>query len=777
MRFGIGASTPRIEDERFVTGTGRYGDDMAANGAAVVEFLHSPVPAGRIASIDAETARAMPGILGVFTSEDLDRDGIGDLPCLVTRTTPLGRSPDEPAFAPPRPILARGAVRFVGDTVAAVVAETRAAALDALELIEATYEEGPFVTAPREAAAPGAPAVWAENPGNTAYVYHAGDAEAVEAALTASAHVARVDVPFTRLAMNPMEPRTALGAFAGGRHTLICGTQNPHIVRRALADDVLHVPEEAVRVVTPDMGGAFGLRSAVFPEMAFVLWASRRLGRPVRWRGTRSAHFLSDDQGRDLAMAVELGLDAQGRFTALRARSTAALGAYLSLFGPIPTFANLGGLAGVYRTPLISAEVRAVYTNAPPIAPYRGAGRPEAITGVELAIERAARDLGLDRFELRRRNMIGADEMPFRTGLTFTYDSGDFAGSMAAALTLADAEGFAARRAEAAARGRLRGLGFANAIESSAAALDEGIEFCVEVDGSATLQAGSINHGQGHETTLRQIVADALPLAPERIRFGQGDTDAGPPGTGSFGSRTAVLAGSATFRAAEVVADRARAIAGDLLEVDGRDVVIEDGAFHVIGTDRAVTLEAVAAAAHDPARGAPGLAATIRFAADRGPTFPNGAHVCEVEIDPETGAAEVLRYSAVCDVGRAINPMIVEGQIHGGIAQGLAQALGERVVFDPDTGQPLTGTFMDYWLPRAGDLPSVEVWHNPQPTSKNPLGVKGAGEAGTVGALPAGLSAVLDALAPLGVETFDMPATPGRLWEAIHRARSAGSPP
>ncbi len=770
MKFGVGAAVPRFEDGRFLRGEGRYGDDVAPAGAAVLELLTAQTPAARIRDADLAAARAAPGVLGVYTIADLDADGVGDAPCLAMRMAPLARPGGAPAFAPGRPALARGAIRHVGEPVVAVVAETRAAALDALELVELDLEDLPFVQTPTAAAAADAPRVWAQAEDNTAYVFEAGDAAAVEAAFAAAAHVATVEIPFTRLAMCPMEARTALGAFEGGRYVLTCGSQNPHILRQTLGDAVFGCGAAGVRVITPDMGGAFGLRSAIFPEIVLALWAARRLGRPVRWTGGRSAHLVGDDQGRDLTMTAALALDEAGRFTGLRVRSLAALGAHLSLFGPIPTFGNIGGVAGVYRTPAIHAEVRAVYTNAPPIAPYRGAGRPEAIACIELAIDRAARDLGLDRFELRRRNMIGPDEMPFRTGLTFTYDSGDFPAGMAMALRLADADGFEARRAEAAMRGRLRGLGFANAIESSAGALDEGVDLRIEPDGGATVLTGSVNHGQGHETMLAQVVAEALGIDGAAVRVAQGDTDAGPRGVGTFGSRTAALAGSAALRAAEAVAARARETAAAVLEVDPRDVALEGGMARIVGTDRAVGWAALAAAAQ--AAGAP-LEASARMAADQGPTFPNGAHVCEVEIDPETGAMAVLRYAVADDVGVAVNPMIVEGQIHGGVAQGLAQVMAERVVFDPDTGQPLTASLMDYALPRAADLPEVAIAHNPRPTRKNPLGAKGAGEAGTVGALPAGLSAILDALAPLGVARFDMPATPERLWRVIEAARAA----
>lgn len=769
MRFGIGAAAARLEDERFVTGKGRYGDDVRDEGAAHAAFVLSPVAAGTIRAIDTAAARAHPGVLGVFTAADLDADGIGNLPSLVPQMASLKHADGSPVEAPARGVLARERVRFVGDAVAAIVATSAAAARDAAELVEVDIDDMAAVTDVSAAALDGAPTVWDHAPDNTAYRVRVGDAAAVDAALSGAAHVARITLPFTRLAMVPLEPRSAHGSFEDGRYILTCGNQSPHIVRDALARSVLGVPPEAIRVVSPDMGGAFGLRSQVFPEMAFVLWAAKTLGRPVRWTGTRSAAFLSDDQGRDLEMTAELGLDGAGRFVALKVRSLAAIGAYMSLFGPLPTFANLGGLAGVYRTPAIAAEVRAVFTNTPPIAPYRGAGRPEAIAAIELAIDRAARDLGVDRFELRRKNMIAPEALPFKTGLTYVYDSGDFPQAFQKAAALADREGYEARRARSAAAGKLRGIGIANAIEAAAGALDEFAEVSIEADGRATLSVGSVNHGQGHETSLRQVLAEVLPVPAERIAMVQGDTDAVAGGVGSFGSRTSGLAGSAIFGAAQEVKAQALKIASDLLEADAADIEAWEGGFRVVGTELSIPLEAVAAAAHDPARGAPGLRASKRFGHADGPTFPNGSHVCEVEIDPETGALTVERYSAVYDVGTALNPMLVEGQIHGGVAQGLAQVLGERMVFDPDTGQPLTASFMDYAIPRADDLPSFTLADNPCPTPKNPLGVKGAGEAGTVGALAAGMAAVLDAVAARGVEWFDMPATPARVWAALNR--------
>ncbi|XWN30313.1 MAG: xanthine dehydrogenase family protein molybdopterin-binding subunit [Devosia sp.] len=765
--FRIGASPPRVEDQRFVTGQGRFGDDINVPGQLYAAFALSEMPAGAINTIDLEAAHGIQGVVAAYTGEDIG-DDLAPIPSLACRNVPLMRPDGTRYQEPPRHPLAKDRVRFVGEPVAMVIGETPEAARDGAEAVMVEIDEAAFVLDVEVAAEPGAPTVWPHMPDNTAFVMTVGDAAAVDAAMAAAAHVATVRVPFTRLAMSPMEPRTALGAFdeESGTYTLTCGTQNPHTLARLLAEDVLRVPAHKVRLITPDMGGAFGLRAGIFPEMALALWAAKTLGRPVKWTGTRSAALLSDDMGRDMVMSAELALDENGTFEALRVRSVASLGAYTSMFGPMPAFGNLGGLAGVYRTPLISAHVRAVHTNTVPIAPYRGAGRPEAVTMIELAIDAASRQFGFDRLDLRRRNMIGPDALPYKTGLSYTYDSGDFPAAMAEAERVADVAGFPGRREAAARQGKLRGLGLANAIEASAGALDEGASLDVEADGTATLFIGGINHGQGHETVLRQIVCEALGLDPEAVRIVAGDTAAVPYGVGSFGSRTAALGGSATLIACQRVIEQAMDTAATALETAPETITFDEGRYIAKGTNRSLSFQDVAAVA-----AAETLSAQIRFAADKGPTFPSGTHVCEVEVDEATGALTVLSYVTVSDVGTLINPMLVEGQIHGGVVQGLGQVIGEQVVYDPGTGQPLTGSFMDYPMPRADDIPSIKARFDAHPTAKNPLGAKGAGEAGTVGALPAALAAVADALAPLGIDGVDMPATPARLWTLINTAK------
>jgi len=757
--YSIGSSPSRIEDPRFLTGKAQFGDDIALPGQVFAAFLTSPVPAGRITTLDCEQARALPGVLGVFTHDDLDH--LGPLPCTYADDVGL-RAPDgKPMTVPLRPALVDGHVRFVGDLIAMVVAHTPQAANDALEAIVLDVADAAFVITPQDAAAEGAPLVRSDCADNTAFVLSVGDGCSVARAIADAPYVARVTVPFTRVAATPLEPRTALAApdpETGGL-TLHCGTQVPHLMR-AILSKVLEIPQDTLRLITPEIGGSFGMRSNAFPEMALVLWAARHLKCAVRWTGTRSDAFLTDDMGRDVTMTGELALDTDGRFLAFRVTSVAALGAYLSTFGPLPATSNLGGLAGVYRTPLIAATVRGVWTNTPPIAPYRGAGRPEAVTCIEMAIDQAARQFGFDRVTLRRRNLIGKDEMPFATGLSYIYDSGDFSRSMDMAMTLADVDGFPARQEDATRlRGALRGIGIVNAIEAAASRADEEATINVATDGRVTLVCGSVSQGQGHETVLRQVAASVLPIDLDLIDFVAGDTGRVSYGVGSFGSRTAALAGSAVFQASQDILKQAQAIAAQMMEA-APDAVQNDGhIFRLRDTNHVRTWAQIAAAGT--------LTATARAATPDGPVFPNGCHVCEVEIDGETGHLRIERYSVVDDVGTILNPQIVEGQIHGGVIQGLSQVWGEMMAYDTDTGQPLTGSLMDYALMRAADVPMIATAHNPQPTLRNPLGVKGAGEAGTVGALPAMMSAVNDALATVGAKPLDMPATPYRIWQSI----------
>lgn len=773
---GLGAPVRRVEDARLLRGRGRYTDDHRLDDAVHMVLVRSPHAAARIRGIDASAAGAMPGVLAVLTGHDLE--ALGALQTSVARSLPDG----SPMPLPPYRILATDAARFVGDPVAAVVAETRAIARDAAEAVAVDWEPLPAVTDASAALEPDAPAVWPQHaPDNLCFLFPLGNREAVEAGFAKAAHVARLPFRISRVSANPLEPRGAIGAWdeGEGRWTLISGVQIPHKIRSELAAKTLRVADNRLRLISPDMGGAFGMKGSPTQEHALVLWAARMLGRPVRWIADRTESFLSDFHARDNDSVVELALDTEGTFLALRIRTVANLGAYLAFNTPHSPTNNLGGLAGVYRTPAILAEVRGAFTNTQPTAPYRGAGRPEATYAIERVIDLAAAELGLDRVALRERNLIPREAMPFKTGLVFTYDTGDFARGMAMALEAADWVGFPARREEAKARGMLRGIGIANAIEIAAgpfrAPNEEGAGIRFEPDGGATLLLGSHNHGQGHETAFRQLAATHLGLSFDRVRVVFGDTDLVPHGRGTFGSRSIAVGGAAMARAAERIVARGRRIAAHLLEAAEADIAFEAGSFRVAGTDRAVRIEDVAVAAYTPNRlpkgEEMGLAADVVLTPDEA-TFPNGCHVAEVEIDPETGVVRLVSYAVSDDVGTVINPLLLKGQIHGGVAQGVGQVLGEEIVYD-ESGQMLTASFMDYRMPRASDMPPMVVESNPQPTAANPLGAKGAGEAGTVGALPVVVNAIVDALSPLGIRHIDMPATPERVWRAIRDARGS----
>ncbi len=782
MTVGIGTATPRFEDARLLRGLGRFTDDIQPPGAAFMAVVRSPHASARILGIDAVAARAAPGVLAVLTRSELEADGLGTLHTMVQRH----RADGSPMPRPPYRLLAGDAVRFVGDAVAVVIGETLHAAQDGGDLVEVEYAPLPAVTDAAAAALPGAPAVWPElAPDGVCFLFRLGDPAATDAAFAAAHHVTTLDLRISRVSANPMEPRNATGAYdaAADSYTLHAGTQAPHKVRAELAEHTLHIPANRLRLDSPDVGGAFGMKGSPYPEYALVLWAARRTGRPVRWVATRSESFLSDYHARDNTTRVQLALDAGGGFLGLRVETVANLGAYLGFNTPHSSTNNLGGLAGVYRTPHIYAEVRGMFTHTQPNAPYRGAGRPEATYALERVIDQAAAELGIDRVALRERNLIPPGAMPFRTGLVFTYDSGDFPANMRMALAEADWAGFAARQGESEARGMLRGIGLANAIEiaggPAASPNEEGAELRFDGDGGATLLLGTHSQGQGHETAFRQIAASRLGLDPARLRIVFGDTDRVAYGRGTFGSRSIMAGGSAFVRAAEKVVERGRAIAAQALEAAVADIEFADGRFNVAGTDRAIGIEDVARASFVAASLPPGGEFGLAGAAILAPaaaTFPNGCHVCEVEVDPETGVVAVQRYLVVDDVGTVINPLLVKGQIHGGVAQGLGQILMETIVYDGD-GQMLTGSFMDYAMPRAADLCALSVISNPAPTATNPLGVKGAGEAGTVGAMPALMNAIIDALRPLGVRQLDMPATPEAVWSAIRAVQSGRENP
>jgi len=767
--FAIGQSVSRFEDPRLLRGGGRYVGDMVLPGMAFGYVLRSPHAHARIRSIDVSTAKAAPGVLTVLIGADWQASGWGDLP------VPGGlKRRDGSVFRPPYPALAIDRVCFVGDPVAFVVAETYVQALDAAERIAVDYEPLPAIASTAEATREGAPRVWDGCPDNVGFVQLFGDKAATDAAFAKADHVVKHRFVINRVTAASMEPRGALGDYnaAEDRYTIYTTLQRTHPYRSELAP-ILKVPESRIRVVAGDIGGSFGMKSAVYNEVALALLASKRARRPVKWTATRSESFLCDAQARDNVTEAELALAKDGTFLGLRVKTVAAIGAYLQT-GMQAFTGNIGTLAGVYRTPAIFADVTAVFTHTSPVRPYRGNGRPEAAYVIERLVDLAADELDMDPAEVRRKNYIAPGAMPFKTGLTFTYDSGEFEKTMDVALKLADFPGFEQRRAQARKRGKLRGIGLSNTIERAAAQGFEGAEIRFDKTGTVTLLAGSVTQGQGHETIFKQIACDRLGLAPDDVHYVQGDTDQVFLGEGTGGSRSATIGGSAVHIAADRIVVKAAQIAAHLLKVEAADLNFADGVFSSPKTNRTLTIKEVAKEAMEPTnlpQGADvGLTATATYFAPV-QNFPNGCHICEVEIDEETGAAEVVRYSVVDDVGTVINPLLLKGQIVGGVAQGVGQILMEDIRFDGD-GQILTGSFMDYAMPRATDISAVEVKSNPVPTKTNPLGVKGAGEAGCVGALPAVANALVDALSPLGVRHIEMPATPERLWRAMQNGRA-----
>ena len=774
-QFSMGQAVRREEDPRLLRGEGCYTADLElAGGFAHGYVVRSPYPHARIVSIDTGRARSAPGVIAVFTGADMAEDQLGTIRCRL----PMKRPDGSPLFQSGMLGLVRDRVRFVGDLVAYVVAQTYWQARDAAELVEVEYEPLPHVVDASDAVKPGAPALWDECADNIAFFYEAGDKAAVERACASATHVVRERFRINRVTNAAMEARGCIGHYdpRTGRTTLYGGIAWGHTARRLFAQEVFRIPETQFRVVAGDIGGSFGSKGNTSNENLVTLWAARRLGRPVRWMAERSETLLCDDHARDNQVEAELALDERGRFLALRVRTLVNLGAYVFADRQLqPAFSNLGGVAGTYTTPAIHVTCTGVYTNTSTTATYRGAGRPEASYIIERMIDIAAARLGMDRVELRRINAIPPISQPYKTALTFTYDSGNFGKNLEDALELADYRGFEARRAEAAKRGRLRGIGVTNTIERSSPPLPEAAEIRFDPGGTVTLIVGTKSQGQSHDQMYKIILSHVLGVDSADVKLAEGDTDVAPFGIGTFGSRSAVAGGNAVHLAAGKIIEKGRRIAAHLLEVSASDISFERGRFVVAGTDRAVGLKQVAQTAYDAAKLPkglePGLYETGTYMSE--PTFPSGCHVCEVEVDPETGAVEVASYSVIDDVGTVINLLTLKGQIHGGIAQGLGQALMEDVNYDRESGQLLSGSFMDYAIPRAGDLSAIEIHSNPTPTPSNPLGVKGAGEAGTVGALPSVSNAVIHALAPLGVVHVDMPCTPERVWRAIQQAKQS----
>jgi carbon-monoxide dehydrogenase large subunit len=765
--FAIGQGVSRFEDPRLIQGGGRYVDDIKLPGMAYGVVLRSQHAHATINTLDISAAKAAPGVLAVLTAADVKASGWSDIPV----PGGLKRRDGSPMYKPRYPILADTTVRWVGDYVAFVVAETQAQALDAAEMIAVDYEELPSITSTADAAKPDAPRVWADAPDNISFVELIGDKAKTDEAFANAAHVVKGKFVINRVTAATMEPRGAVGDYhsAEDRYTIYTALQRPHPTRADLAK-MMKVPESKVRVITGDTGGSFGMKSPIFNETPLVLLASKITGRPVKWISTRTESFLSDAQARDNVTEAELALDKDGVFLGFRVKTIAAIGAYLQQAMPA-FFLNAGSLAGVYRTPAIFVDVTAVFTNTNPIRPYRGNGRPEAAFVIERMVELAAKELNIDSVELRRRNFIPPSAMPFKTGLTFIYDSGEFEQSMDMALEMADVKGFPARKDESLKRGRLRGLGLSYTIERAGAASLEGAEVRFDRSGAVTLFSGSNSQGQGHETVFKQLVCDRLGINPNEAYYVQGDTEEVFFGEGTGGSRSSSLAGSAFHLATEKIVTKARAIAAHILQVAESDLKYDEGVFSSTATNRTLTVKEIAIASLEPKNlpkdMEPGLVATSIYSAPVA-NYPNGCHVCEVEIDQETGKTDIVRYFVVDDVGTVLNPMLLHGQIHGGIAQGAGQALMEDIHFDA-SGQLVTASFQDYAMPHAHDFPDMEVEANPVPTKTNPLGVKGAGEAGCVGALPAVVNAVVDALSEFGIKHIEMPATPERIWRVMQR--------
>ena len=715
-------------------------------------------------------AKAAPGVLAVLTGADYKAAGFGDLPV----PGGLKRRDGAPGYRPRYPALVEDKVRMIGDYVAFVVAETYYQAVDASELIEIDYEPLPAIVSTGDAVKPGVPQVWDDCPNNIGFVQIEGNKEATDAAFARAAHVVKGEFVINRVTAATMEPRGCIGLFEPieGRYTIYTTLQRTHVFQTELSNYVLKVPDSKIRVVCGDIGGSFGMKSAVYNEVALVLLGAKVTGRPVKWVATRSESFLCDAQARDNVTHAELALDKDGTFLGFRAKIFAAIGAYLQVGMPAFT-GNLGTLAGVYRTPASHVDVTAVFTHTQPVRPYRGNGRPEAAYVIERMVDLAADQTGIDPAELRRRNTIAPSAMPFKTSVTFTYDCGEFEKNMNMALDLAENSGVAGRKAEARKRGKLRGIGFSNTIERSAAAGLEGAEIRFDRTGSVSIFSGSINQGQGHETAFKQVVCDRLGLDPNEVTYIQGDTDQVFFAEGTGGSRSAAFSGSAFTLAAEKIETKAKAIAANMLKVDVADINFSEGVFSSQKTNQTLTIKEVAKASIDPKNLPAGMEVGLISTAiyqGKSASYPNGCHVCELEIDEETGEVDIVNYNVVDDVGTVINPLLLHGQIDGGIAMGVGQILMEDIKYDTE-GQMLSGSFMDYAMPRASDLTAFHVESNPVPTKTNPLGVKGAGEAGCVGAMPAVANALVDALSVLGIKHIEMPATPERIWKAIHEAR------
>ena len=778
-RFGIGQPVLRVEDQRFLTGRSRYVDDLQLPHMVHGAVVMSPHAHARIRSIDASEALQLPGVLCVITGRELQKEGLGGIPPLFMPED-MGGPKGYRTF---RPLLEPAKVRYVGDRVAFVVATTPEQARIAAERVEVDYEPLPAVVSVEDAAKEGAPKVWDDNAaGNLAFPLMMGNKDATEAAFAKAKHKVSVRLYNNRITANSMEPRAALGDYNGAddAFTLHTSSQNPHGVRSILCGAVFKMPEIKLRVVAPDVGGGFGMKGDIYPEDGLVLWASRKVGRPVKWVATRTESMLGDNHGRDQLISAEMALDENGKILAVRAQALHSVGSYVTNAGVVPVLCALRNIPNVYVVPAMLVASKATFTHTTPLGPYRGAGRPEASYVIERLMDEAARKLAMDPVELRRRNYIPPSAMPYNTtanwtignAVGWTYDSGDFGKLTDRALELADWPGFQKRKKESESKGRLRGRSLIYYLEDSGV-FNERMELRFDPSGMVTIVAGTHSHGQGHATTYAQLVSEWLEVPFENIRLVQGDTDAVAFGRGTYASRSAMLGGSALRGAADAIIEKAKGMAAHLMEASPKDLEFKAGKFAVVGTDRAIPLIDVAKAFYRP------VGPTTQFAtgldasgsSNVPPTFPNGCHACELEIDPDTGEVFIDRYVVVDDVGRVINPMICHGQIEGALAQGIGQALMENIAFDRESGQMLSASFMDYAMPRASDLPPhYELDFIDVPAKTNPLGVKGVGEAGCVGAPPVVMNAILDALQPRGVAHLDMPATPHRIWQALRKA-------
>ncbi|MEZ4293894.1 MAG: xanthine dehydrogenase family protein molybdopterin-binding subunit [Polyangiaceae bacterium] len=781
----IGAPIARKEDRRFLVGTGRYTDDLNRPKQTHAVILRSPHACAKIVSMDTSAAAAAPGVVAVYTGKDIADDKVGSIPCGWQITNKDGSKMVEP----PHPALVADEVRHVGDQVAVVIAETKAQAKAAVNLIEVEYDPLPAVATVRDAVAEGAPLVWAEAPGNTCFDWHLGEKAPVDEAFKNAHKIVEIELVNNRVIPNAMEPRAAIGEYdaATDMLTLYTTSQNPHLIRLLLGAFVLGVPEHRLRVVAPDVGGGFGSKIFHYAEEAIVVWASRKIGRPVKWTAERSESFMSDAHGRDTVMRAKLAVDKDGTFLGLHVQNTANMGAYLSTFATsVPTYLSGTLMAGVYKTPAVYVEVRAVFTHTVPVDAYRGAGRPEATYMLERLVDKAAVELGMDRLEIRKKNFIRT--FPYQTPVALEYDTGDYDATLAMALEKADHENYPARKAESEKRGKLRGIGYSTYLEACGiapsalvgalgcrAGLYEAASVRVHPTGSVSVFTGTHSHGQGHETTFAQLVADQLGLTLDKVEVVHGDSDKIPFGMGTYGSRSLSVGGSAIVKAVDKIVAKGKKIAAHLLEAAESDIEFKDGKYTVAGTDKSKAFAEIAFAAYVPHsypidKVEPGLEESA-FYDPKNFTFPAGSHVVEVEIDPDTGVVTVENVVAADDVGVIINPLIVDGQMHGGLAQGIGQALYEEAVYD-ESGQLMSGSYMTYSMPRAADFPMFKVGNHVTACTHNPIGAKGVGEVGAIGVPPAVINAVLDALRPLGVTDIQMPATPEKVWRAIQDARS-----